>query len=534
MGTTEARELLEQMGKGSIVDEDYTNQCVSKWGPLLKGIETTTDNGWKLRTTAVLLENEAKHMTEDTLSTNATSFTKNVFPVLRRIYPSLIANELVSIQPMPGPTHGVAYYEKEYESRKGAKIPQGGISNNPTDMNYDGKVSENDTMVQNFATNYTDEFIDYDDLCTDTGTSTSSALTQGSSNCRIPNWSPIRANGTAGQRTFYVKVYYRMLDADAASADTDVVATMSDAGNLVDDTANTNTVGTFDTTTGNWSVNAAGSGGTDSPFTNNTVIYAQYFVNWELVGQTAGASMPSIAHRITLSSIQAKKRAFKARWTPESVEDMKALYGVNIESDLVAAFAQEIRSEIDQEIIQNLIALARYSTTFTYSATVPGEIESIRSLMTKVGAMAAQIHKGSGRFPANFMVVSPDVGSLLDQLSTHGDYASIEQTIKSPSYDNSMADYGVMRIGTLKNKYRVYQNPFQNAGQILVGLKGRSWFDAGYVHAPYIPLDLTPAFYSPDDQTIAQGARSRYANKMLRPEYYGVITVTGLPTITSS
>jgi len=535
--STEARALLEQAGPKTIHDNSYASACVAKWGDLLEGIPVQHDQGYTKKATAILLENEMEHIKsfhEDTLSTNAGSFTKYIFPILRRVFPNLIANQLVSVQPMTAPVGGIFYYEKKYDDRKGTKLPQAAISNNPTDMNYDGELDAGDNINQNFAKYYSSEFVDYDAVCTDTGTGTSGALTQASANCRTTEWKPIRANGTAGQRTFYVKAYYRMLDADAASAPTEVVATMNDAGNLIDDTANANNVGTFDVTTGNWSINAAGSGGTNSPFVNNTVIYFQYFVNWELVGYTDGAEIPSISLDIALHTVQAESRKLKARWTVEAVDDLRALHGMDAEAELVSTFSNEVMLEVDREIITDLLSNAAHSIPYTYSSNTPGEIESIRQLITQISALSAEIHRTSGRAPANFLVVPPGIGGLLDQLSTHGDFASIEQNVQGPSYGPITANYGIARIGTLLRKYAVYQDPYMPSNQILVGLKGNSFIDAGYVYAPYVPLQVTPTFLDPNDFTFRKGVRTRYATRMLRPEYYGVVNVSGLPNVTTT
>lgn len=532
---TEARALLEQAGPRTVHDQSYAGACVTKWADLLEGIPTQHDNGYTKKTTAILLENEMEHIksfTEDTLATNAGSFTKYVFPILRRVFPNLIANQLVSVQPMSGPVGGVFYYEKKYDDRKGTKIPQAGISNDPTDMAYEGKLSADDNINQNFAKYYTSEFVDYDDVCTDTGSSTST-LNQGATNCRTTEWSPIRDNGTLGQRTFYVKAYYRMNDADAAGAATEVIATMNNSGNLVDN-ANSNVVGTFNISTGAWSITPAGTAGSASNFTDNTVVYFQYFVNWELVGYTAGAEIPSISLDIALHTVQAESRKLKARWTVEAVDDLRAMHGVDAEAELVSTFSNEVMLEIDREIIADLINGAAHSATYTYSATTPGEIESIRKLLTQISAMSAAIHRTSGRAPANFLVVSPAVGGLLDQLSTHGDFASIESNVQSPSYGPMTANYGIARIGTLLRRWAVYQDPYMTSNQVLVGLKGNSFLDAGYVYAPYQPLQVTPTFLDPDDFTFRKGVRTRYATRMLRSEYYGVITCSGLPTVTTT
>jgi hypothetical protein len=512
---------------------------MNKWQKLLRPTDSMDpiQSPWNKKVTAVLLENQMDHMrslNEDTLSTNTGYFTKYVFPILRRVWPNLIANQIVSVQPMTSPVSGIFYYEKKYTDRKGSMIPPVGVTGDPREQDYDGELVAGTNMQQNFGKYYSSEFNDYDAVCTDTGTATSGALTQASANCRVTEWSPIRDNGTLGQRTFTVKAFYRMNDADNASAETDVIATMDDSGNLIDNTANTNNVGTFDITNGQWSINAAGSGGSNSPFTNNTVIYFQYYVNWEQVYQTSGAKIPSISLDIQLQTVQAESRKLKARWTVEAVDDMRALHGMEVESEIVSTFSNEVMLEVDREIIDALLAGAKHSASYTYSSTVPGEVESIRELITKISAVSARIHKTSGRAQANFIVAPPAVIALLDQLSTHGDYASIEQNIQPASYGPLTADYGISRVGTLLRKWAVYSDPFMAENQILIGLKGRNFLDSGFVYSPYVPLQVTPTFMDPDDFTFRKGIRTRYATKMLRPEYYGKITVSGLPSVVTS
>lgn len=534
---SEARALLEQAGPKTIHDESYAGACVGKWGDLLEGIPVQHDQGYTKKATAILLENEMEHIKsfhEDTLSTNAGSFTKYVFPILRRVFPNLIANQLVSVQPMTGPVGGIFYYEKKYDGRKGTKLPQGSIANDPTDQAYQGALAAGDEINKNFAKYYSSEFNDYDAVCTDTAAA-GGALTQASANCGVCKWSPIRAPGVVSQRTFYVKAYYRCMDTNGSGLDEECVATLDPTGattNLVDQW--TNIVGTFDVATGNWSINAADSTAVNTTFTAATVIYFQYFVNWELVGYTDGAEIPSISLDIALHTVQAESRKLKARWTVEAVDDLRNLHGMDAEAALVSTFSNEVMLEVDREIITDLINGAVHSIPYTYNPAVPGEIESIRQLITQISAMSAEIHRTSGRAPANFLVVPPAIGGLMDQLSTHGDFASIEQNVQATSYGPITSNYGIARIGTLLRKYAVYQDPFMPGNQILVGLKGNSFLDAGYVYAPYVPLQVTPTFMDPNDFTFRKGVRTRYATRMLRPEYYGVITVSGLPVVTSS
>lgn len=534
----QARNIVEENGKRTVFDESYGKVCESRWAKILQPMNERDpiNNHYVRRCTAIIMENEMDHIKslhEDTLSTNAGAFTKYVFPVLRRVFPNLIANQLVSVQPMTAPVGGIFYYEKKYDDRKGTKIPQYGITNAPYNMAYDGALAAGDNINQNFARMYSSEYVDYDVLCTQA--TAVAALSNVGANCRLPEWKPIRAPGVDGQRTFYVKLYYRVLD-HAGALPLDIVATLDPTGvtsNLVDNYGTT--VGTFTVSTGAWTLNAYDETGVASTFIASTVIYAQYFVNFEQVGYTSGAEIPSISLDIALHTVKAESRKLKARWSVEAVDDMRALHGMDAETELVGTFANEVMLETDREIVDALVTGAKFAATYTYSysAGSQGEIETIRNLLTKISAVAASIHTASGRAPANFIVVSPSVGALLDQLSTHGDFASIEQNVQSPTYGPITSDFGIARIGTLLKRFAVYQDPYMTVNKVLVGLKGNNFLDAGFVYAPYVPLQVTPTFMDPNDFTFRKGVRTRYATRMLRPEYYGVVTCSGLPAVTT-
>jgi len=533
---SEARQFLAEHGEQSIADESFTNSCVRKWDKLVGSIPQP----YNRKVTAVLLENEAGHLrslNEDTLSGNTGDFVKYIFPILRRVFPNLIANQIVSVQPMTAPVGGIFYYEYKYDGRKGSKNPvQTGIADNPYNQNYDGELNAADDLVKDFGKFYSSEFIDYDVICTNANGL--AALSNVIANGRTPNWGPIRAPGIEGQRTFYVKLYYRVRD-NAGAAWLDGIATLDPTGatNVLTDNLLPSAVGTFTVGTGAWTLNALDETGVVSTFEALSVVWAQYFVNFEQVFADSTSSkdkIPSVSLDITLHEVKAESRKLKARWSTEAVDDLKALHGLDAETELVSGISNEISLEIDREIIGMLLDGAAHVATYTYASTTPGELEAIRRMITQIASVSGRIHKTSGRAPANFIVTSTAVQALLDQLSTHGDYASIEQNVTAPSYGPLTANFGVSRVGTLLNKWAVYVDPYMNDNEILLGLKGNSFLDAGFVYAPYVPLQVTPTFLDPDDFKFRKGLRTRDAKKMLRPEYYGKITVSGLPTVTTT
>ena len=306
-------------------------------------------------------------------------------------------------------------------------------------------------------------------------------------------------------------------------------------------------------TTGTWEIDTTG----DVPDAT-TAIFATYFFDSErIVGvATPGAGVstttyanidqvaqvPRASLDIKLTTIESITRKLGADWSSEAVDDLRALHGMSAETELVAGISNEIGLELDREIIDDLVVNARFSASYTFGPSFGGtdilnQIEAIRAMFTTIDAVGARIHKDTKRAPANFVVVSPAVGALLGQLTSHAAFMMVNQAmqqVQAPTYGPLNSNYGVQRIGTLMNKYAMFQDPFLDDNKVLVGLKGRSFLDAGYVWAPYVPRQVTPTWMDPRDFRFRKGLRTRYAKRMLRPEYYGVVTVTGLPTVTSS
>ena len=529
----ESRRLLAEQSGGTAADAGFVQKVAQKWSPLLEGV----DDPWNRGVLAILLENQMTHLrslNEETLSTGVGSFTKYIFPILRRVFPNLIANQIVSVQPMTSAVGGIFTYEYKYGATKGSTT--GGTN-----------------LIENFQKYYSSEFVDYEIKVPTTATDGLKVLWNDATNAtdRLPyKWLPLSSlNASKG----YVLTLYWTSGATLRSL------TDNGSGVLVPAVAAAGCSGTVNYTTGAYTLDL-----TPFPPTAGSVIYSTYYYNSELVASTTApavngslyggtdqvAQIPDINLDITLNTVTAITRKLKARWSAEAVDDLRAFHGLNAETELVAGMANEISLELDREIITDLITGAKFSATYNFTTgparplTANGgaftEIDSIRGLLTIIESVSAQIHRASLRSPANFIVVSPSVGAMLAQLTTHGDFMMVNRAIEpqvAPSYGPMNSNFGVSRLGTLMNKFAVYQDPFLDpastgaAPNLLVGLKGSSFLDAGYVYAPYIPLQVTPTFLDPDDFTFRKGLRTRYAKKMLRPEYYGAITVQGMPTI---
>jgi hypothetical protein len=438
---------------------------------------------------AVLYENQSQYLqglTEETRTTNVGSFLKYVFPVLRRVWPSLIANEIVSIQPMTAPIGGIFYYDLKYGTTKGS-------------------VTAGQTLIKDFNRYYSSEKIDAEVLGVGAGTSFSSTL----------DFTPIRTSTV-------IVMGYKGTDGSLVSGSDNGSGTISGTG----------VSGTVDYDTGAISVDFTTS------VSAGTNVTATYEYNSECNSNIAQINMD-----IQLLEIRATTRKLKAKWCSEAADDLKAFHGIDAEAEIVAGIAAEIALELDREIIEDLrVGATGYSGSFAASP-VPAyhtQIDHYRNILTEITKMSNKIHKASLRGPANFLVTSPEVSSIIEQLETHGDfrpiYAAASSDTRAPA--EQPHTFGVQKIGTLSSKYICYKDPFfpvssnvgsgNGSGQILGGYKGSTFIDAGYVWAPYIPLQSSATFLNPEDFTFVKGMRTRYAKKLVRSEFYGIVNVTGL------
>ncbi len=147
-----------------------------------------------------------------------------------------------------------------------------------------------------------------------------------------------------------------------------------------------------------------------------------------------------------------------------------------------------------------------------------------QTLGTKLNKVSNKIHQLTLRGGANFMVCSPTVATILESIPG---FAAAD----GADADNMKYAFGIQKMGNLNSKYEVYKNPYMTENTILLGFKGSQFLETGATFAPYIPLIMTPLVYDPDTFTPRKGLLTRYAKKMLRPEYYAKVYVNGLNTL---
>ena len=250
--------------------------------------------------------------------------------------------------------------------------------------------------------------------------------------------------------------------------------------------------------------------------------------------------IPEINVRMQSQAITAKTKKLKAVWTPEFAQDLAAYQNIDAEAELTNIMSEYISMEIDLEILDMLIEDAAAATEYwsainntvysngAFATAASGFYNTqgqwFQTLGTKIQKVSNKIHQLTLRGGANFLVTSPTIATILESIPGFA------------STNNGEADqmeyaFGVQKVGTVNGRYKVYKNPYMTENLILMGYRGSQFLETGAVFAPYIPLIMTPLVYDPETFTPRKGLLTRYAKKMLRPEFYGKIYVNGLNTI---
>jgi hypothetical protein len=231
-------------------------------------------------------------------------------------------------------------------------------------------------------------------------------------------------------------------------------------------------------------------------------------------------------------TVSVTERKLRAQWSPELAQDVSAFHNIDAEAELTALLSEQVAAEIDREILRDLRKGAAWTLRWDYNGWKRGtsanpltqytQKDWNQTLITAINQISAQIHKSTLRGGANWIVVSSEVSAIFDDL----EYFHVSNA--SPEQDQY--NMGIERVGTLAGRYQVYRDPYFPPNTILLGHKGSSLLDTGYVYAPYVPLQLTPTMYNPFNFTPIKGIMTRYAKKMVNNRFYGRITVDGVRT----
>jgi len=228
--------------------------------------------------------------------------------------------------------------------------------------------------------------------------------------------------------------------------------------------------------------------------------------------------------------VSVEERKLRATWSPELAQDVSAFHNIDAEAELTALLSEQIAAEIDREILRDLRKLAPWQQRWDVNgwrrmagfSTNYTQKDWNQELVTKVNQISAQIHKSTLRGGANFLVVSSEISAVFDNL----EYFHVSDA----SAESDQYNMGIERIGSLGGRYQVYRDPYSPSWSIIIGHRGKSLLDTGYIYAPYIPMQLTPVIYNPHNFAPVKGIITRYAKKCVNNRYYGAVRVDGLTT----
>ena len=257
--------------------------------------------------------------------------------------------------------------------------------------------------------------------------------------------------------------------------------------------------------------------------TSFTSVYRTY-KNMEFEDQIGEVSFDLESVTVSVS-----ERKLRAQWSPEMAQDVAAFHNIDAEAELTALLSEQVAAEIDREILRDLRKGAAWNLRWDYNGwrrisqtTSYTQKDWNQTLITAINQLSAQIHKSTLRGGANWIVVSSEISAIFDDL----EYFHVSNA--SPEQDQY--NMGIERVGTLQGRYQVYRDPYFPPNTVLIGHKGTSLLDTGYIYAPYVPLQLTPTMYNPFNFTPIKGIMTRYAKKMVNNRFYARITVDGVRT----
>jgi len=518
---------------------NQTKALVNKWeeSGLLEGIGREYDK----HAVAILLENQTKQLIDEASRTgtaaNSEEWSGVALPLVRKIFGSIASKDFVSVQPMNLPSGLLFYLDFQYGATKGGFTSGQSIYGT---TNVAGDASGGLYGSGRFG--YT--------------INTSSLTTQGFT-FTAANWSNVNFNPDLSASVSAGEIY-QIAVASASFTRPDVEGVKAFRLNTVSSASGAVTVvAQYPAYFGVSGANlvfyfSASSGlvGTDSTSSVSYITQPTDTTRGDFEQTSFTVPAPSTADDIGIPEINvsmnsvpivAKSRKLKAIWTPEFAQDLNAYHAIDAEAELTAMLSEYISMEIDLEILDMLIVNAL--TTEYWSAKVGTEYDAnsglfvdsaatnsnaytkmtwFQTLGTKLQKVSSQIHQKTMRGGANFMVCSPEVATIAE---------SIPGFAADTDGDKMQFAMGVQKIGMVNNRWNVYKNPYMLDNIILMGFRGSQFLETGAVYAPYIPLITTPLVYDPVNFTPRKGVMTRYAKKIVRPEFFGKIVVGNVDSI---
>ena len=551
--------LLESSANGWKNMQSDAARMAAKWSKtgLLEGLNSEIDKN----SMALILENQAKQLVTEASTTNqgGATFTAGqgaqwagvALPLVRKVFGSLSSKEFLSVQPMNLPS-GLVFFldfqygqEKEYNFGPAGDVYEGSSSlygnTNPGagvdpsnglygagrfaySINQFSASAQMDVQTSSWAD------VDYDAaLSASVAAGGYSTVTVQGSELSRPDYKGARAFlAASGSSTSYYQT----------SADLFLPKYTTVSGTAIKFVA----------------LGAVASANIPVSGTANVVLYNQQptdnhrgdFEDASGAGYPNAESattlaIPSIDVKLKSEAIVAKTRKLKAQWTPEFAQDLNAYQSLDAEAELTSIMSEYISLEIDLEMLDMLVQDASAADEY-WSAKSNNYLNSdktawntdlgyyntqgqwFQTLGTKMQKVSNKIHQKTLRGGANFMVVSPSVATVLESIPGFASTAD-------GSADQMKYAFGIQKAGQLNNRYNVFKNPYMTENVILMGYRGNQFLETGAVFSPYVPLIMTPLVYDPDTFTPRKGLLTRYAKKMIRPEFYGRIFCNDLTAI---
>ena len=621
------------------------NRLVEKWTRtgLLRGMDDHNRE-----TMSQLLENQAAQLLREAnnIGSSASSpgnlngFTNIAFPIVRRVFGGLVANELVSIQPMSLPSGLLFYLDYTYGSDVGGEDTGTGnqdiddndaavfnrgqsLYGNPSGKDIKDGADATGGMYDLAGSTYSkvykmvnlDDTNDLADGNTSVGAHVSGTWTADAV-ISVSESKDLKIIGYDPQLVQEISEYsssFTFLIVDTSHACSDIDKTNVKGAALLRDGGQNNTVngktvfptndssgvqwqggerlynlrrlnqmGTFDPTAHTWTpgvsstdvdllmVIAGDNSGTltadiaefslsypiadsvaagNDGATGSTLTIPSFESNFAT--STPQPMIPEIDIKIESIAVTAATRKLRARWSPELAQDLNAYHSLDAEVELTQILSEQIALEIDREILNDLLVEAKGANFFwsrapgkfvnkrtgaaqnlaSSLATGPQFTGTVRewyeTLVETIIDVANEIHRKTLRGSANFIVVSPEVATVFEASVLY------KPTIKIDGQGQTGPQFsiGAQAIGSLSNRFTVYKDPYFPRNKILVGYKGGSYLETGYVYAPYVPLIVTPTIFAPEDFTPRKGVMTRYGKKMVRADFYGTVTCLDMDII---
>ena len=549
------KKLTENLIKRDLEKEG--SALLSKWSDtgLLEGIG---DDRAKA-TMARLLESQAQELLREanTMSGgDVEGFAAVAFPIVRRVFGSLIANELVSVQPMSLPSGLIFFLDFTFDRTRsgavsGSSLFGGGrvASQITGGVDLSGLNAENSLRALNNGYSLA------------TGSAPSASLTRlgggtyGTGDTVVDGWVKYDMDVAVSSSV----VAFVVLASDLTNLDRSNLIAISgtfESGSLLRRlSTQSDAVGNFMPGESFTHVRLVVVGPGAASLSNGTRP-----VTWPLRDQLGAgttplgsiaavsltlegeANIPEIDIKVDSVAVTAKSRKLKAKWTPELGQDLNAYHNLDAEVELTSILSEQIGLEIDQEMLGELVRGATAATL--YWSRRPGKFldrttglpiaggannESLlgadftgnvsmwyETLVETINDVSAAIHRKTLRGGANFVVCGPEIANILE--FTSGFRANVV-------HDDAKGTIGAVKAGSISKKWDVFVDPYFLRNVILVGRKGSSFLESGFVYAPYVPLQVTPTIFGTEDFVPRKGVMTRYAKKMVRPDMYGIVVV---------